>query len=168
MSLARNKSYEQSGPAQKDFSSSIKSVKDYIRLPLVYEHWYVAGLVSDFGEDPQAKTLLERSIVFYRTESGELTAFQNRCLHRSFPLSKGFVEGENLVCRYHGIRYAPDGTIAKIPCQQQASNRRLHKYPLREVGPFVFIWMGDPDQPDESRFPNLPFLDDPEYRTIEE
>ncbi len=149
-----------------DFSNSIRSVKDYIRLPLVYNHWYVAGLAEEFGQDPKAKTLLERSIVFYRTQSGELTAFQNRCLHRSFPLSEGFREGDNLVCRYHGIRYAPDGTIARIPCQEKPSKRRLHKYPLREVGPFVFIWMGDPEQPDEDRFPDLAFLDDPGYRTI--
>ncbi len=151
-----------------EYADSIKSVKDYIRLPLVYDHWYVAGLVDEFTGPPQAKTLLERAIVFYRTENGELNAFQNRCLHRSFPLSEGFVKGDNLVCRYHGIHYAPDGTIARIPCQDQASKRRLHKYPLREIGPFVFIWMGDPDQPDESRFPDLSFLDSPDFRTIHE
>ncbi|MEM9403842.1 MAG: aromatic ring-hydroxylating dioxygenase subunit alpha [Pseudomonadota bacterium] len=151
-----------------DFAKSIRSVKDYIRLPLVYNHWYVAGLVEEFSNKPKAKTLLERSIVFFRTESGDLTAFQNRCLHRSFPLAEGFLEGDNLVCRYHGIRYAPDGTIARIPCQQQSSKRRLHKYPLKEMGPFVFIWMGDPDKPDMDTLPQLPFLSDPGYRTVYE
>ncbi len=151
-----------------DFSNNIKSVKDYIRLPLVYDHWYVAGLIEEFGDRPQAKTLLERSIVFYRTENGALNAFQNRCLHRSFPLSEGFVKGDNLICRYHGIHYAPDGTIARIPCQETASNRRLHKYPLREAGPFLFIWMGDPDQPDDAKFPDVSFLSSSGYRTIAE
>ncbi|MEM9689950.1 MAG: aromatic ring-hydroxylating dioxygenase subunit alpha [Pseudomonadota bacterium] len=151
-----------------DYASSLRSVKDYIRLPLVYDHWYVAGLVDEFDQTPQAKTLLERSVVFWRTENGDLNAFQNRCLHRSFPLSEGFVQGDNLVCRYHGINYAPDGTIARIPCQERASTRRLHKYPLREVGPFVFIWMGDPDQPDDSRFPELSFLESSQHRTVEE
>ncbi|MEL7536505.1 MAG: aromatic ring-hydroxylating dioxygenase subunit alpha [Pseudomonadota bacterium] len=151
-----------------DYADYIKSVKDYIRLPLVYNHWYVAGLTDEFGPEPTAKTLLERSIVFYRTDSGELTAFQNRCLHRSFPLSEGYREGDNLVCRYHGIRYAPDGTIARIPCQEQASKRRLHKYPTREMGPFVFIWMGDTDLPYEEKLPDLPFLDDPAFRTVSE
>lgn len=151
-----------------NYKEQIRSVKDYIRLPLCYNHWYVAGLVEEFGQEPVAKTLLERSIVFYRTEAGELTAMQNRCLHRSFPLSNGFREGDNLVCRYHGIRYAPDGTIVKVPCQERTPNRKLHVYPVKEVGPFAFIWMGDPDKPDWDKFPDLPFLEAPAHRTIHE
>lgn len=148
------------------YEDQIRSVKDYIRLPLVYDHWYVAGLVEEFGQQPVAKTLLERSIVFYRTEAGDLAAMQNRCLHRSFPLSKGFREGDNLVCRYHGIRYAPDGSLVRVPCQDRLPNRKLRVYPVKELGPFVFIWMGDPDQPDWDKLPDLPFLEDPKCRTM--
>lgn len=151
-----------------EYEEQIRNVKDYIRLPLVHDHWYVAGLVEEFGEQPAAKTLLGCSIVFYRTEAGDLVAMQNRCLHRSFPLSKGRREGDNLVCRYHGIRYAPDGSVAKVPCQDRVPDRKLHVYPVKEVGPFAFIWMGDPDQPDWDRFPDLPFLEDPACRTIHE
>ncbi|MEM7282656.1 MAG: Rieske 2Fe-2S domain-containing protein [Pseudomonadota bacterium] len=152
-----------------NYKDQIKSVKNYVRLPLLFNHWYIAGLCEEFGQKPKAKTLLERSIVFYRTEAGELTALQNRCLHRSFPLSEAYREGDNLVCRYHGIRYAPDGSIARIPCQDRVANRKLKKYPLREMGPFVFIWMGDSDSADvEEKLPDLPFLSDPGYRTIYE
>ena len=148
------------------YKEQIRSVKDYIRLPFCYNHWYVAGSIEEFGQDPVAKTLLERSIVFYRTEAGDLVAMQDRCLHRSFPLSQGTREGDNLVCRYHGIRYAPDGSIVRVPCQDQLPNRKLHVYPVKEVGPFAFIWMGNPDQPDWDKFPELSFLEDPKCRTI--
>lgn len=144
----------------------IRSVKDYIRMPLLYNHWYIAGTVEEFGREPVGKTLLERSIVFYRTEAGELTALQNRCLHRSFPLSESKLDGDNIVCGYHGIRYNPEGEIVKIPCQTRCPDKKLRKYPVVEMGPFVFIWMGEPDQADESRLPKLPFLSDPGYRTI--
>lgn len=147
------------------YAAQIKSVKDYIKLPFVYEHWYLAGTAEEFDRSPKAKTLLNRSIVFYRTEAGDLTAMQNRCLHRSFPLSEGYLEGDNLVCRYHGIRYTPDGEIARIPCQQQTSSKRLQRYPIKEVGPLVFIWMGD-SEADEDAFPDLSFLTDPSYRTV--
>ena len=150
------------------YKEMLRSVKDYIRLPFCYNHWYVAGLGEEFGQDPIAKTLLERSIVFYRTEAGELVAMQNRCLHRSFPLSEGTREGDNLVCRYHGIRYAPDGSIVRVPCQDQLPKRKLHVYPVKEVGPLAFIWMGNPDATDWDKFPELPFLEDPGYRTIYE
>ncbi|MEM1112752.1 MAG: aromatic ring-hydroxylating dioxygenase subunit alpha [Pseudomonadota bacterium] len=144
----------------------IKSVANYIRMPLLYNHWYVAGLAEEFGREPLGRTLLERSVVFYRTEAGELTALQNRCLHRSFPLSESKLEGDNLVCGYHGIRYNPEGEVVKIPCQTQCPNRKLRKYPVVEIGPFVFIWMGEPDLADESKLPHLPFLTDPEFRTM--
>ena len=151
-----------------NYKEQIRNVKDYIRLPLCYNHWYVAGLVEEFGAEPVAKTLLERSIVFYRTEAGDLVAMQNRCLHRSFPLSRAYREGDNLVCRYHGIRYAPDGSIARVPCQDRLPDRKLRVYPVKEVGPFAFIWMGNPDRPEWDRFPDLPFLTDPRCRTMHE
>lgn len=148
------------------YKEQLRSVKDYIRLPFCYNHWYVAGLAEEFDQKPVSKTLLDRSIVFYRKEAGELVAMQDRCLHRSFPLSQGYREGDNLVCRYHGIRYAPDGSIVRVPCQDQLPNRKLHVYPIKEVGPFAFIWMGNPEQADWNRFPDLPFLEDPQCRTI--
>ncbi len=147
------------------YTNSIKSVADYIRLPLLYEHWYVAGLVEEFGRDPKARTLLERSIVFYRTTDGRLVAAQNRCLHRAFPLSESCLEGDELVCAYHGIRYDPEGTIVRIPSQKKSPDRKLRTYPVVEQGPLVFIWMGD-DEPDMSRLPDLPFLADTNLLTL--
>ncbi|MEM7281328.1 MAG: aromatic ring-hydroxylating dioxygenase subunit alpha [Pseudomonadota bacterium] len=99
-------------------------------------------------------------------EAGELTALQNRCLHRSFPLSESKLEGDNLVCGYHGIRYNPEGEVVKVPCQTRCPDKKLRKYPLAEMGPFVFIWMGAPEEADENKLPKLPFLSDPNYRTI--
>ncbi|MEO0367183.1 MAG: aromatic ring-hydroxylating dioxygenase subunit alpha [Pseudomonadota bacterium] len=148
------------------YAKQIRSVKDYIKLPFVFNHWYVAGLSSEFTEEPVARTLLNRSLVFYRTKAGEVVAMQNRCLHRSFPLSEGYLEGDDLVCRYHGIRYAPDGQIRRIPCQDQTSKKKLRTYKLKEVGAFVFIWMGEAEEADESTFPEVDFLADPGFRTL--
>ena len=149
-----------------ELADNIRNVADYVQLPLLYQHWYVAGLCEEFDRTPKDRTLLERSIVFYRTLDGQLVAAQNRCLHRSFPLSEGSLEGDNLVCGYHGIRYDPEGRIVRIPSQQRCPDRKLRMYPVVENGPFVFIWMGDEDEPDLSRLPDLPFLTDPGYRTF--
>lgn len=123
------------------------------------------GRADEFDRSSKAKTLLNRSIVFYRTEAGVLTAMQKHCLHRSFPLSEGYLEGDHLVCRYYDIRDTPDGEIARIPRQNQTSNKKLQRYPLKEVGPFVFIWMGDEEGSDYA-FSDLPFFSDPNDRTI--
>ena len=81
-------------------AQDIRSVKDYVKMPFLFNHWYVAGMGEEFDRTPKERTLLERSLVFYRTEAGELVALQNRCLHRSFPLSESKLVGDNLVCGY--------------------------------------------------------------------
>lgn len=149
-----------------DYADSIKHVADYVRLPLLYDHWYVAGLCDEFDRTPKARTLLERSIVFYRTTEGQLVASQNRCLHRAFPLSESKLDGDELVCGYHGIRYNSEGLIVRIPSQKKCPDRKLRMYPVVEVGPFVFIWMGDENSPDMSRLPDLPFLADSDLLTL--
>lgn len=146
----------------------ITNVKEYIGIPLLYNHWYVAGKKDEFTQTPKAKTLLEKSIVFYRIESGELVALQNRCLHRAYPLSKGKLEGDNIVCGYHGARYNPEGELVRVPCQNRVPTLKLRKYTVREIGPFVMIWMGE-GEPDNSKFPleSVSHLDNANFRTID-
>jgi phenylpropionate dioxygenase-like ring-hydroxylating dioxygenase large terminal subunit len=145
----------------------IGSIQEYIRTPLLYNHWYCAGTVDDFGREPIARTLLERSIMFFRTEAGELRALQNRCLHRSYPMSEAIVDGDNLICSYHGVCYSDEGVVVRIPSQAQAPvpKRQLKRYTVEERGPFVFIWMGE-GAPDYSRFPSTPQLGNPDYRVL--
>jgi vanillate O-demethylase monooxygenase subunit len=147
------------------FSGNIRNTKEYIKLPLLHNHWYVAGFTEEFSREPKARTLLERSVLFYRTESGALTALQNRCLHRSFPLSESKLDGDDIVCGYHGIRYNPEGEIVDIPCQTTCPKRKLRKYPVKEIGPLVFIWMGE-GEADMSTLPDLPFFDEPGFVTV--
>lgn len=147
-------------------SNVIRDTQNYIALPLLQEHWYVAGLKEEFGRDPIGRTLLEKSVVFYRTENGDLVALQNRCLHRSYPLSESKLKGDNIVCGYHGIEYSPAGEIKNVPCQTQCPKGKLRKYPTQEVGPFVFIWMGNPDHADVSKLPDMPYLENPEYLSV--
>ncbi|MEL6985169.1 MAG: Rieske 2Fe-2S domain-containing protein, partial [Actinomycetota bacterium] len=143
------------------FADHIGNVQTYIQLPLLYEHWYVAGTGEEFDRTPKERTILERSLVFYRTVEGRLVAAQNRCLHRSFPLAESRLEGDELVCGYHGIRYDPEGTIVRIPSQKKCPDRKLRTYPVVEQGPFAFIWMGEGD-PDHAALPDLAFLADPD------
>jgi hypothetical protein len=48
----------------------IKNVKEYVQMPLLYNHWYVAGTTEEFTNEPKGRTPLEHAIVFYRTEAG--------------------------------------------------------------------------------------------------
>ncbi len=112
--------------------------------PFLRDCWYVAGFAGDFGETLKPRTILGLPLVLYRDGEGCPVALSNRCVHRSFPLSKGRREGDTIVCGYHGLRYGQDGRCLQIPGQKNAPNGiGVKSYALREQGPLVWIWMGD-------------------------
>jgi len=120
--------------------------------PLIRNYWYVAAFADEVTRTPMRRTILENDIVLYRKEGGKAVALQNRCAHRSYPLHVGKLSGDRIVCGYHGIEYGPDGRCAHVPALGIAPPAiRVQAYPLIEDGPFVWIWMGDPETPDETR-----------------
>jgi phenylpropionate dioxygenase-like ring-hydroxylating dioxygenase large terminal subunit len=130
-----------------------------VTTPLLHDHWYVAGFADEFDEGLHERTLLDRSILIYRTESGDLAALQNRCAHRSFPLAHGAREGDEIRCRYHGAKYNAHGEMVEFPSIPKCPRISVRRYPMHIAGPLAWIWMGDPAAADVSRIPETPFLD---------
>ncbi|MGK4001418.1 Rieske 2Fe-2S domain-containing protein [Sorangium sp. So ce1036] len=89
------------------------------------DHWHPVLLGRELGRKPLGVRLADHEIVVFRTASGGLGAFTDRCPHRSMRLSEGWVEGDRLVCGYHGWRWAADGrgeipaTPAARPCARR-------------------------------------------------
>ena len=52
-------------------------------------------------------------MALYKTESGEIHLVRDICPHRGVPLTKGWVDGEEIVCPYHGLRYNTEGNVPK-------------------------------------------------------
>ena len=48
--------------------------------------------------------------------------------------------------------------MTDVPCQDVCPQVKLRTYPLFEVGPLVWIWMGDPGRIDWSRLPETPWM----------
>ena len=134
-------------------SSGVKSIGVADRnTPFPRNYWYVAAFSDEITRTPMRRRILNEDILFYRTEAGKAVAVQNRCPHRSFPLHKGFLKGDRIVCNYHGMEFNPDGSCAHVPSLGTAPKViRLDRYPLEEDGPLVWIWMGDQAAPDYSR-----------------
>ncbi len=57
----------------------------------------------------------DQPVALWRSASGAINAWEDRCPHRGMRLSLGFVEGDRLRCIYHGWGYAPDGQCTVIP-----------------------------------------------------
>lgn len=107
---------------------------DY-RTPPIKRQWYVAGRREEFGEQLDEVTIMNRSLVRYRTEAGEPVLMQNRCPHRSFPLSKSIREGDNIRCRYHGAVFDAEGKFVSVPTQDMCPKGGLRKYATSNTAP---------------------------------
>ncbi len=128
--------------------------------------WYVAAW--DGEVEPGrilARTIIDQPLVIYRTGDGRLAALEDRCCHRFAPLSLGRLEGDDLRCMYHGLKFAPDGRCIEIPGQKQIpQSAQVRRYPVQQVGSWVWVWMGDEAAADASSIPPSIALDDPGYR----
>jgi vanillate O-demethylase monooxygenase subunit len=107
--------------------------------------WYVAGTSDEMGRQLIRRRLLDRDVVLYRRESGAMVALEDRCAHRSLPLSQGRLEGDLLVCGYHGFTYDATGSCVRVPSQDNVPyGARVESFEVREQPPFVWIWLGAP------------------------
>lgn len=56
-----------------------------------------------------------KDLAIWRSASGRIATWADRCPHRGMRLSHGFVRGEALSCIYHGWSYAASGQCIRIP-----------------------------------------------------
>lgn len=134
------------------------------KTPFIFNEWYVAAFTQDVGRELMARTLLGKRVVMFRTEAGKAVAMEDRCVHRSFPLSRSWLQGDTIVCAYHGFRYDEQGNLIETPsqkvCPRGVGNRA---YPLVQKGPLLWIWMGDPALADESSIPHQAWSENPDW-----
>ncbi|WOE32570.1 MULTISPECIES: aromatic ring-hydroxylating dioxygenase subunit alpha [unclassified Acinetobacter] len=132
--------------------------------PLILNEWYVAAFSQDIGRHLLARKILNKRVVMYRTLEGLAVALEDRCAHRSFPLSKSHLDGNDIICGYHGFKYNQAGDLINIPSQKQCPHGiGIQHYKLVEKGPLLWIWLGDQSLADESKIPSLAWLDHPEW-----
>lgn len=135
--------------------------------PLIRNAWYVAARSSEVASGLLARTLLGQRVVLYRTAAGLPVALEDRCPHRSFPLSKSQRVGDQIVCGYHGLTYDASGRCVHIPSVPNATpNLSVRAFPVAEQGPVIWIWPGDPHKAEPKLIPELPWLNDPAWTTV--
>lgn len=78
--------------------------------------WVVVALSPDVPDGLAIPARVAgQDIALWRSATGVLRAWADRCPHRGMRLSHGFVRGETLSCIYHGWRYGLDGGCRHIP-----------------------------------------------------
>lgn len=127
--------------------------------------WYVAGRSEDFGRSLSAVMMLGDEIVIYRDTVGAPIALEDACPHRKLPLSRGTIEGDNVVCGYHGLTFDCTGECVIAPTQLDNPPRRaaVQSYPAEDRWGFLWLWMGQPADADRTQIIDIPNFDNPEW-----
>jgi phenylpropionate dioxygenase-like ring-hydroxylating dioxygenase large terminal subunit len=155
----------EAAPAHQTRGARIAASLADKHTPLIESCWYVLAWSSEFTRDLQSRRVLGKELVFYRATDGKPVVLQNRCPHRSMPLSKGCLEGDQIRCGYHGLLFERDGACIEIPSQSAPppASVRINAYPCVEAEPLVWVWMGDPAQANPADIPATGWLDDPAW-----
>lgn len=78
----------------------------------------------------------------WRSASGVVSAWENRCPHRGMRLSHGFVRGESLACAYHGWHYNCAGACHYIPAHPELAPPQTIKtnvYNVTEASGLIWV-----------------------------
>jgi len=108
--------------------------------------WYPVCTSSELEDKPLRVTLLTLRFAAFRDSDGHAHVVSDTCIHRGGSLGKGWVEGDNIVCPYHGWQYAASGRCQKIPSQKTGAppaRAKVDSYPVEERYGIVFAFLGD-------------------------
>ena len=127
--------------------------------------WYVAAWDNELkAGEIISRTILNEPLALYRSSDGGLVALEDRCCHRFAPLSLGRLEGDDLRCMYHGLKFDRTGRCIEIPGQDMIPRTAcVRTYPVVERHSWIWVWMGDAARADEALIPAAVGMDDPAW-----
>jgi phenylpropionate dioxygenase-like ring-hydroxylating dioxygenase large terminal subunit len=114
---------------------------------LIPDCWYaVLDARAVTALRPLAARRFGRDLVFWRDGAGQVSAFEDRCPHRSSQLSLGKVVAGRIQCPFHGFEFDADGACQFVPANGRAAQVpkvfRCESYPVREAHGFIWVWYG--------------------------
>jgi phenylpropionate dioxygenase-like ring-hydroxylating dioxygenase large terminal subunit len=126
--------------------------------------WFAVARADEVSDKPIKARLLDIDLVVYRTD-GIARVARDLCAHRGVALSLGWVEGDVIVCPYHGLRYGPDGRCRSVPAHPNAPiSPKLRIVVLPAVERFGLVWATLNGV--EESLPAFEAWDDPDFQPI--
>ncbi|KVQ54883.1 2Fe-2S ferredoxin [Burkholderia territorii] len=122
------------------------------RRPMPYPNGWFALCYSDELKpgDVRIAPFMGHELIVYRTARGEAHAAEPYCPHLGAHLGHGGkVDGDHLVCPFHGLAFGPDGTCARAPGDRMPPRAALARWLTCERNGVVLVWRDSEDaQPD--------------------
>ena len=133
--------------------------------PVLLNDWHVVAYAPELPEgQPHAVKLLDEDIVLWRV-GDRVHAWRDLCVHRGTRLSLGSVQGETLVCAYHGWTYNGEGRCVRFPAhptQTPPAKAQATVYQAQVKYDWVWVCLGQP----ERDVPSFPEWDDVSFRKV--
>src|SRR5579862_749537 len=128
--------------------------------------WHPVSYADRVRGNPVSVDLLAEPLVLWRDSSGTPHAFTDLCIHRGTALSLGKVEGDEIICAYHGWRYGGSGACTRIPqlddpCQVPAKAKASVFQCVERYG-LIWVALDAPRWP----LPEVPELESPTWKTV--
>lgn len=81
-----------------------------------FENWYPIAFSYDIKPNKiYSLSLLNEPLIVYRDKENKISCLQDRCPHRSTPLSLGRLNNGAIECMYHGWQFNRNGDCIEIP-----------------------------------------------------
>jgi nitrite reductase/ring-hydroxylating ferredoxin subunit len=110
---------------------------DRTRTPRPPDDWTRVASSADVGERPTRVLVGEAPVMLLR-HHGEVVALDARCPHRGGPMDEGEIQGDCIVCPWHGSTFRiDDGTLVQGP-----SVLDLPQYEVRVTGDAIEVRAG--------------------------
>src|ERR1700748_902149 len=110
--------------------------------------WHPVAFAGEVADRPVHANLLGEPLVVWRGSGGALRAMSDLCVHRGTALSLGSVQGDELVCPYHGWRSAADGRCVAIPQKEEPGSvparARVPAFRVQERYGLVWVALDEP------------------------
>jgi phenylpropionate dioxygenase-like ring-hydroxylating dioxygenase large terminal subunit len=118
--------------------------------------WYPVALSEEItNEKPLEVQIMSLKFVAFRDTDGNAHVLSNTCIHRGGALARGKIDGDCVVCPYHGWQFDGSGKCTTIPTHPPGKNMparaKVDAYPVEERYGIVFAFLGD--LPEEERPP---------------
>lgn len=126
--------------------------------------WYAAAWDVEVTRALFPRTICNKKVVLFRRTDGKVAALEDACWHRLVPLSLGRLDGDEVICGYHGLHFNAHGRCTHMPSQETINpSACVRAYPAVEKHRYVWLWMGDPALADPAKIPDLHWNDDPAW-----
>ncbi|HEY9315679.1 Rieske 2Fe-2S domain-containing protein [Williamsia sp.] len=112
-------------------------------LPMKPTGWFQVAWSAEIGVGEVHKMkYFDTEMVAWRSASGEVSAMDAYCEHLGAHLGYGgHVEGDRIVCPFHGWEWNSQGRNVCIPYEKRPNKgRRIRTYPVAELNESIFIW----------------------------